>query len=380
MRTRVAALVMAMILIVSCQPYEATAGTITNRCLEVAKGLPPASRAQGMIVLAEQHPSVLDITTGNKLALTDGKWQLSTSPNGEWLASQFVDNQNEVWLAVENAEGSHQTPIPWNDDWFLLGGWLDNEHIWISHLTEPLVTVVNPFSGEQQMLVPDFPGIETIADAGEHYVLGASSVLYNPSLNLAVYPRLESDGYVYIVLWDRQAGRVLAKVKDTSKSFSYRAIWSLDQKEVYVTVADQWDSSKPEQLIYNFYSLAQDGQVKQLTNFGNSFTYNSIGSASLSPNGRKIAFWLDLDRSAQENQQLATLDLDNLQVTNYCVPGSYVNDAPAPIWSLDSRYLAVYNSYEPNVERVILVDIKEGWAAEVAEIVPHGWPAGWLKE
>jgi hypothetical protein len=379
MRTRVAALVMAMILIVSCQPYESTAGTITNRCLEVAKGLPPASRAQGMIVIAEQYPSVLDITTGNKLALTDGKWQLSTSPNGEWLASQFVDNQNEVWLAVENAEGSHQTPIPWNDDWFLLGGWLDNEHIWISHLTEPLVTVVNPFSGEQQMLVPDFPGIETIADAGEHYVLGASSVLYNPSLDLAVYPRLESDGYVYIVLWDRQAGRVLAKVKDTSKSFSYRALWSLDQKEVYVTVADQWDSHKPEQLIYNFYSLAQDGQVKQLTNFGNSFTYNSIGSASLSPNGRKIAFWLDLDRSAQENQQLATLDLDNLQVTNYCVPGSYVNDAPAPIWSLDTRYLAVYNSYKPNVERVILVDIKEGWAAEVAEIVPHGWPAGWLK-
>jgi len=380
MRTHVAALVMAMILIVSCQPYEATAGTITNRCLDVAKGLPSASHAQGMIVLAEQHPFVLDIATGNKLALSDGKWQFSTSPNGEWLASQYIDNQNEVWLAVENAEGSHQTPIPWNDDWFLLGGWLDNEHIWISHLTEPLVTVVNPFSGEQQMLVPDFPGIETIADAGEHYVLGASSVLYNSSLNLAVYPRLESDGYVYIVLWDRQAGHVLAKVKDTSKSFSYRALWSLDQKEVNVTVADQWDSSKPEQLIYNFYSLAQDGQVKQLTNFGNSFTYNSIGSARLSPNGRKIAFWLDSDHSSQENQQLATLDLDNLQITNYCIPGSYVNDAPAPIWSLDSRYLAVYNSYEPNVERVILVDIKEGWAAEVAEIVPHGWPAGWLKE
>lgn len=54
MRTSVAALVMAMILIVSCQPYEVTAGTITNRCLDVAKDLPPASRAQGKIVLAEQ--------------------------------------------------------------------------------------------------------------------------------------------------------------------------------------------------------------------------------------------------------------------------------------------------------------------------------------
>lgn len=230
------------------------------------------------------------------------------------------------------------------------------------------------------MLVPDFPGIETIAQAGEHFVLGASSVLYNSSLNLAVYPRLESDGYVYIVLWDRQARRILAKVKDTSKSFSYRALWSLDQEEVYVTVADQWDSSKPEQLNYNFFSLAQDGQVKQLTDFGISFTYNSIGSASLSPNGSTIAFWLDLDRSSEENQQLAILGLDTLQVTNYCIPGSYVNDAPSPIWSLDSRYLAVHNQYEPNAGRVILVDMKEGWAAQIAEIVPNGWPAGWLEE
>ena len=380
MRTRVAVLIMSMILIGSCQTYEATAGAITNRCLNVATNLSIDSRVQGKVVLAEKQPYVLDLKNGDKLALDDSKLELSTSPNGEWLASRYVDNQNEIWLSVENPESSQQRLVPWNDDWFLLGGWLDNEHIWISHFTEHLVTVVNPFSEEQQLLVPDFPGIETIAEAGGHFVLGASSVLYNSSLNLAVYPRLESDGYVYIVLWDRQARRVLAKVKDTSKSFSYRALWSLDQKEVYVTVADQWDSSKPEQLIYNFYSLAQDGQVKQLTDFGISFPYNSIGSASLSPNGNMIAFWLDLDSSVEENQQLAILDLDTLQVTNYCIPGSHVNDAPSPIWSLDSRYLAVHNQYEPNAGRVILVDTKEGWAAQIAEIVPNGWPAGWLNE
>ena len=380
MGTRVAVFIMAMILVASCQTSGAATGAITNRCLNVVKGLSPTSGAQGMIVLAEQHPYLFDLKTGDKLALNDGKMEFSTSPDGEWLASRYVDNKNEIWLSVENAEGNPQKPVSWNDDWFLLGGWLDNEHIWISHRTEPLVTVVNPFSGEQQMLIPDFPGIETVAEAGEHFVLGASSVLYNSSLNLAVYPRLESDGYVYVVLWDRQARRVLAKVKDISKSFSYPVLWSSDQKEIYVAVADKWDSNKPDDLIYDFFTLSQDGQVKQLTDFGASFTDNYIGTASLSPDGKKIAFWLYLRPSPYADQRLAMLDLERQQVTDYCIPGSPHLDAPSPVWSLDSRYLAVQNQYEPNKGRVILVDTQQGWAAQIAEIIPNGWPAGWLKE
>lgn len=255
---------------------------------------------------------------------------------------------------------------------------MDNERIWISHYKEPLLTVVNPFSGEQQELVPDFPGLETVAQLGEDFALGASNVLYSSSLNLVVYPRLESDGYAYVVLWDQQANRVQAKIKDVSKSFSYNPLWSLDQKKIYVAVADKWDSNKPDDLIHDFFSLSQDGQVRQLTDFGASFADTSIGSGSLSPDGKKIAFWLELRPSLYKGQQLAVLDLVTEQVTDYCVPGSYQGDAPSPIWSLDSRYLAVQNQYEPNTGRVILVDIQKGWAAQVAEIIPNGWPAGWL--
>jgi len=117
-----------------------------------------------------------------------------------------------------------------------------------------------------------------------------------------------------------------------------------------------------------------------LTDFGTSFTSNYIGGASLSPDGKKIAFWLYLRPSPYVDQQLAVLDLERQQVTNYCIPGSLHLDAARPVWSLDSRYLAVQNQYELNKGRIILVDTQQEWAVEIAEIIPIGWPAGWLKE
>ncbi len=352
---------------------------LTYQCLDVAPSLPLGVQPQGILVLFAKQPSLLDLKTNVKTTLKSGQGDFKVSPDGTWLASQYVDQSNMIWLRVESFGNVQQELFPWNDDWFLLGGWLDNNHIWISHNTEPLVTVVNPFSGEQQELVPDFPGLETVAQAGEHFALGVSTVLYDSSLNLAVYPRLENDGYVYIVLWDQRLNSVLAKIRDVAKSFSYLPVWSLDQKEVYVAIADKWNPSKPDDLIYDFFSLARDGQVRQLTDFGAYFADTYIGNASLSPDGKMIAFWLKARPSFHENQQLAVLDLETLQVTNYCIPGSYQGDAPAPIWSLDSRYLAVQNQYEPNAGRVILVETQQGWAAQIAEIT-QGWPAGWLAD
>ncbi|MBN2116318.1 MAG: hypothetical protein JW730_07100 [Anaerolineales bacterium] len=354
--------------------------TVIYQCLDVVGSPPSDAKPQGILAIFEQHPYLLNLETGVKKPLDDGQGKFSVSLDGKWLASQYVDESNKIWLRVETLGDTEQKQIPWNDDWFLLGGWLDNEHVWISHKTEPLVTVINPFSGEQQELAPDFPGLETVAAAGEHFALGASTVLYNSSLTLAVYPRLENDGYVYLVLWDVQSNRVLAKVMDRAKSFSYLPLWSLDQKEIYVAMVDKWDNSNPRNFIYDFFSFNQDGQVRQLTDFGASFADTRIGDVSLSPDGRKIAFWLQLRPSLQEEQQLAVLDLETQQVTDYCVPGSLHLDAPSPIWSLDSRYLAVQNQYEPNAGRVILVDTQQKWAVQLTEIVPNGWPAGWMAE
>jgi hypothetical protein len=345
--------------------------SLTNRCLKVELSLPSNAQPSGKLVVAAQHPFLLDLKTGIKKDLDDNQGQFTVSPDGKWLASQYMDQSGKFWLMLESTDGTQQTPMDWKEDWFSLAGWLDNRHVWISHYIEPLVTVVDPFSDMQQELVPDFPGLETMAQAGEHYALGANTVLYDSSLNYAIYPRLENDGYVYLILWDRQANRVLAKIKHSVKSFNYYPLWSLDQTEFYVPLIDKWDKSKPDDFVYDFFSLNKNGRAKQLTEFRTISDNVNIGYASLSPDGKKIAFGLQMNSS---KEQLAVLDLDTKQVINYCIPGSY------HIWSLDSRYLAVQDQYEPNAGRVILIDMKEGWAAQIAEIKPIGWPAGWLSE
>jgi hypothetical protein len=149
-----------------------------------------------------------------------------------------------------------------------------------------------------------------------------------------------------------------------------------------VAVGDKWDSNRPNDSIEDLFSLNQDGQVRQLTDFGAFFAEIHIVGISLSPDGTKIAFWLRARPSPYKERQLTVLDLATLQVTNYCIPGQsqdYVSPVwSSPIWSLDSRYLAALNQYEPNAGRAILVDTQQGWAAQVAELIPNGWPAGWM--
>jgi Tol biopolymer transport system component len=106
-------------------------------------------------------------------------------------------------------------------------------------------------------------------------------------------------------------------------------------------------------------------------------------SVSLSPDGKKIAFWLHAQPSPYEEPQLAVLNLETQQVINYCIPGLHHGNTHSPvwspaIWSLDSHYLAVLDQYEPNAGRAILVDTRQGSAAQVAELIPNGWPAGWM--
>ena len=47
---------------------------------------------------------------------------------------------------------------------------------------------------------------------------------------------------------------------------------------------------------------------------------------------------------------------------------------PAPIWSPDSQQFLVVDWYEKEHSRVVLVDIAQGFAAQIAEdMEPLGW-------
>lgn len=116
--------------------------------------------------------------------------------------------------------------------------------------------------------------------------------------------------------------------------------------------------------------------MDQLTNFGNYFSYAEIGNASWSPDGKYLAFFIATKPSeCGEGEFLAVMEIETRIVTNYCiyvVPGG---TGPQPIWSPDSRFIAV-EPHEPDNDRVIVVDSEQGWVAQVAG--DNSYPGGWL--
>jgi len=342
---------------------------VKNQCVETSPELPANVETQGMIVLYGVDSFLLDPKSGAKKTLRERQFDFTVSPNYKWLASSFQDSQRKLWLLVETANGEEQKPIPWDEEnWFEIGGWLDNERVWISHYPGPALTLVNPFTGERQELAGDFPGIQT-AESIHRYPLGVSNVMYNTSLSLAVYPRLEEDGSYYLVLWDLQTKHVLAKIKHILKAPQARPVWSPDGTKVYMI------ESRSETESDNIFSLSQDGQVRQLTHFGELVDDARIFGLSISPNGKKIAFWLSLGPNFPLKEPLAVLDIETGQVINYCITGpSEYGGLSVPTWSPDSRYLVIAQWYETVSSRTVLLDTWQGWAANVAKgVTPEGW-------
>jgi Tol biopolymer transport system component len=125
-----------------------------------------------------------------------------------------------------------------------------------------------------------------------------------------------------------------------------------------------------------WFSIDRTGEINQLTHFEDYFTEADIEMASISPNGRYLAFWLSVNPSTYPGYNLAVLDLETRQVVNYCIPGSPTKYSVEPVWSPDSRYIALVDYYDKKTSdsHVILVDPAEEWAARVAEnLAPLGW-------
>ena len=235
------------------------------------------------------------------------------------------------------------------------------------------ITVVNPFNGVTQDLPSDYPNLKgSVSGPPGTLQFVYSTVVYDPSLTLVVYPET-IDGQWNIVLWDREAMKAIAKLKVLGE-FQHTPLWSPDGQQFAIAAIDQI-GKQPGQWTEDWFSVSRQGQIQQLTHFGNHFDLLQIGAGNWSPNGQLLAFWLTAKPSACEGQVLAILEIETQQTTDYCVLGSVAQDAPPPVWSLDSQYIAVQNRFGANASRVILVDVAQSWAAQICENVQ---PAGWL--
>ena len=125
----------------------------------------------------------------------------------------------------------------------------------------------------------------------------------------------------------------------------------------------------------NIFSLSQDSQVRQITHFGKLADNAEMFGLSLSPDGNKIAFWLSLGPSFPQKEPLAVLDLGKERVINYCITGPFETGGLSyPVWSPESRFLAIAHWYGTSSVQTVLLDTWQEWAANMAKgVTPEGW-------
>lgn len=358
-------------------------GWVTH-CLDVATNLPSKLRGEGNIILQQkqgaEHSFFVNMESGIKEPLPDNwhSWDWDVSPNGQWLTyfQEHIDQSGVMTstnLQIMDSDGKVQAIIPLDD---LYEGWLDNERLYFRHRIKPnekafSLIALNPFTGQRQELLPDYPDIFpnlNYYDRTRYYPIE----VYNPFLTLVAYPYIaENQTEVGWRLLDIKNKQILASIP--ALIFRAGPVWSFDGDRFVVIGLTSFSSDEYAEL----FEVSHNGQVTQLTNIGASGGYISNNSYRWSPDERYIAFWMHTSQHQEENvDQLAVLDVNSNEVVNYCIPGRKLVGAEAPIWSPDSQQLAVASYDKDRNPSVIVVDIKQEIAAQLGKNLE---PAFWLK-
>lgn len=353
------------------------------RCLDVTQGFPPGNNTNGTIYVGvgpgpgPQPSDVYKIDLEAKSLLTSSEYdEYASSPNGLWLAIYHaITDQTglivDAEIRIESSDGERIATYSWESNWKGFH-WLDNNQLIIYYKPDIYylfsVKVVNPFTGEQHELIPDYPDVNRVANPNHPFY-----PIPNPSLTRVAYPLANTRESAW-VLWDLTSGQALASLSE-GISFVEVPAWSPDGRQFVV------DLYTGGMLVNEFYSVSWDGQqITQLTHFGN-YTLEGmsvrIQTFSWSPDGRYIAFWVAVDPSPYSGERLAILDKTTLEVTNYCVHGSdwvFEGGAMSPIWSPNSQQLVVESYDAEGYVHTVLVDIIHDFAYNIADSVrPSAW-------
>jgi hypothetical protein len=354
------------------------AGAPIERCAEILPEFPEDKAPPWTLVVHTSDGITLhNLKQQTQRTITASTFAgIGTSPDGKWLSYVIFVNSNDQEIIVESPNGEKKSQLPFDKKWSTLGNpWLGNEHIsyliWDGSLGLQTV-VLNPFTGEQQLLLPNYPNFIHYYNGPGHMPLyfGYSNVVYDPSLRFVVYPK-ESDYDLYAALWDRETNQEITKVPTGANMGWPPPIWFPDSHAFIVVAYPKKDATR-EWFIVNL-----DGKWRQLTHFGDQYTNYEFGDwASLSPDGHYLAFGLSHESSPSlVSPELIILDLTTLSAFNTCITSN-----STPIWSPDSQYLVVQHP-DTNQKRpsIVIVNVDTGWAASIfPKDDEYRYPEGWL--
>lgn len=306
----------------------------TRQCLPVAdREFALNEVASGTILVSWKGPSVeyyesmnafIDIQTGNE-------YQLPSNPNSKssvFISSEASPDQkmyaklevilqqnkpirNAVWVFDARAnlvakQTFSRTDLVWLH-------WLDNERLIIDTEKYGTLLLLNPFTGEQQMLADELPDLYP-------YELNKKNfpwyrVVYSPDLKWVAYYSKHRDSNSYYVLYDLSSKQILWKKESPTtlrlspdgEIFTLATAGTIGQDQLYL--------------------FSRSGQLK--TVLDKSLPHEPV-AFSWSPDSRYIAFW--------NAESLMIYDRQMDWVFDTCISS---NRGVSPRWSPNSRLILV---------------------------------------
>ena len=293
------------------------------------------------------------------------------SPDGKWLAyDAVVEEDSRRYLGIEAFASQPLRLIPFSleEGWSDILYWLDNSRVVVgtgeygNEASGDGEVVINVFTGE--MVNFDLSGLGTSV----HFDYFPR---FDPTLSRVVYFR---DVDNTIVLLDWETGNELWTLEVHRRPANISPIWLEGE------ALPQWSPDgtrfvlggpvgNPDDLVHELLIVNRDGNVEQMTQFeASGFQDGTIHQPRWSPDQRYIAFWFA--------NSLTVFDTLTGIATDYCMEPAFVNTSD-PVWSMDSSQIAFENeiAYDAYPKRVIVLDIQENRAFEVAE---NYYVLGWM--
>jgi len=293
------------------------------------------------------------------------------SPNRHWISFEVnrIDGNGNVVernLEILDALGQHGNTMPWEKNWGILRGWLDNEHLYVEGYGAPLGTIftIEPFIGATKEFAPSFTNIYN------DYPSAIWSVVPNSELTLVLYPNSASSGEsVGYSMWDTIAMKKIWQ-KDSRIAPSVPPQWSSDYMKFAVNIA--MDPVHDWSEIFVFNNL---GQMISQTDFGAKYSFVFVSKyMSWSPDGRYLAVWLGLGSEEQypEHPSLVLIDFNEGKAIDYCLQSFGVGSEI--IWSNEGKWLI---TRPDDVGDNVLIDIS-GNKAYLLPLPIDGTIYGWM--
>jgi hypothetical protein len=335
---------------------------------------PKESQLEGVVVLLSlssmvigRELSLLDLKDGTLTNIDTANQPVdvvAVSPDRYTLAYMWFNNSAEKWELVFIDSVGDRQKVAWSSkQGFFFQDWLNNHQVLIRQESEYLV--VDPYQPSQVSISPsDFPDFNS-------WDL-KSFLSFDPSLSTAIYK-----SFADIKVFDRDSNTANTRLIDGyDRVLIVEWLFSGDRAGVVATVSPEPKLSSfglPDEI----FIVEKNGQVRQLTHLFDTFGLPlEIDSISWSPDGSKIAFWID---DTGTDTTLMVADYETGNTVNYCIANIFGSAFPsrvsAPIWSPDGKYLMVENRYATGKNKVLIVDLSNKYAFPIAE---NASPVGWM--